>query len=64
MAILINKDTRVAVQGITGRQGRFHTGAMKEYGTNIVAGITPGKGGQTVYGVPVFDTLEEAVNET
>jgi len=64
MSILINKDTRVLVQGITGNEGRFHTEQMLEYGTNIVAGVTPGKGGQDVQGVPVFDTVSEAVEKT
>ncbi|MCS3919076.1 succinate--CoA ligase subunit alpha [Fervidibacter sacchari] len=62
MAILVNKDTRVLVQGITGREGEFHTKLMLEYGTKIVAGVTPGKGGQTVHGVPVFDSVQEAVD--
>ncbi|HKJ43760.1 MAG TPA: succinate--CoA ligase subunit alpha [Sunxiuqinia sp.] len=64
MSILVNKDTKLLVQGITGRDGQFHAGRMKEYGTNIVAGTTPGKGGQEVHGIPVFDTVEEAVKET
>ncbi len=64
MAILIDKTTKVIVQGITGTQGRFHTKSMKDYGTNIVAGVTPGKGGEEVYNIPVFDTMEEAVNVT
>ena len=64
MSILINKDTKVIVQGITGRDGGFHTKKMKEYGTNIVGGISPGKGGSVVDGVPVFDTVEEAVKAT
>ncbi len=64
MAILMSKDTRVLVQGITGREGRFHTQRMLEYGTNIVAGVTPGKGGEWVEGVPVFDSVEEAVRAT
>ena len=61
MAVLLYKDTAVAVQGITGYQGSFHTKKMLEYGTNIVAGITPGKGGTQVHGVPVYDTMEEAM---
>lgn len=61
MAILVNKDTKVLVQGITGREGEFHTKLMLEYGTKIVAGVTPGKGGQNVHGVPVFDSVREAV---
>jgi len=56
----IDKDTRVLVQGITGSQGAFHTRLMKEYGTNVVAGTVPGRGGQTVEGVPVYDTVVEA----
>jgi succinyl-CoA synthetase alpha subunit len=64
MSILINKDTRVLCQGITGRVGEFHTKGCLEYGTQVVAGCTPGKGGETVEGVPVFDTVEQAVNET
>jgi len=56
----IDKDTRVLVQGITGSQGSFHTRLMKEYGTNVVAGTVPGRGGQTVEGVPVYDTVVEA----
>ncbi len=61
MAFLIDKDTRVIVQGITGNQGRFHTGQMLEFGTNIVAGVSPNKGGGEVEGVPVYDTVEAAV---
>ena len=64
MSILINKDTKVIVQGITGRDGAFHTSKMKDYGTNIVGGISPGKGGSDVGGIPVFDTVEEAVQAT
>ncbi|PIC71790.1 succinate--CoA ligase subunit alpha [Sporosarcina sp. P2] len=64
MSIYVNKDTKVIVQGITGSTALFHTQQMLEYGTKIVAGVTPGKGGQTVEGVPVFDTVEEAVKET
>jgi succinyl-CoA synthetase alpha subunit len=59
---LVNKDTKVLVQGITGREGEFHTKLMLEYGTKIVAGVTPGKGGQNVHGVPVFDSVREAVD--
>ena len=61
MAVLASRSTGVIVQGITGRQGSFHTRLMLEYGTRIVAGVTPGKGGSTVHGVPVYDTVEEAV---
>lgn len=64
MSILINKNTRLIVQGITGEQGRFHTKQMLDYGTKIVAGVTPGKGGMDVYGVPVYDTVLEAVEHT
>jgi succinyl-CoA synthetase alpha subunit len=64
MSILVGKDTRLAVQGITGREGEFHTRQMLDYGTNVVAGVTPGKGGGWVAGVPVFDTVSEAVNAT
>jgi succinyl-CoA synthetase alpha subunit len=66
MSILVNKDTRLLVQGITGREGMFHAQQMQDYGTNVVGGMTPGKGGQTVLTrpVPVFDTCVEAVAET
>ena len=66
MSILVNRDTRLVVQGITGREGEFHSTAMLEYGTNIVAGVTPGKGGQTALDgrVPVYDTVAEAVERT
>ena len=64
MSILINKNTRLIVQGITGEQGRFHTKQMLDYGTKIVAGVTPGKGGMDVFGVPVYDTVQEAVEHT
>ena len=65
MSILVNKDTRVVVQGITGKAGAFHTQQCLEYGTNIVAGVTPGKGGQKFEDkVPIFDTLAQAVEET
>lgn len=64
MAVLIDKNTRVLVQGITGREGEFHTRQMLDYGTQIVAGVTPGKGGQEVLGVPVFDTVKQAVEAT
>jgi succinyl-CoA synthetase alpha subunit len=63
MAILVDKDTRVIVQGITGYQGSFHTKLMLEYGTKIVAGVTPGKGGVEVYGVPVYNSVKEALSE-
>src|SRR3569832_1784232 len=64
MSILINKNTRVICQGITGKVGQFHTKGCKEYGTQMVGGVTPGKGGETVEGVPVFDTVIEAVEKT
>ena len=64
MSILVNKNTRLIVQGITGREGAFHTQQMKEYGTNVVGGVTPGKGGEWANGIPVFDTVKEAVNAT
>lgn len=64
MAILVGGQTRLLVQGITGYQGTFHTGLMLEAGTRVVAGVTPGKGGSQTHGVPVFDTVEEAVRET
>ena len=64
MSILINKDTKVICQGITGSVGEFHTKGCLEYGTKMVGGVTPGKGGQTVAGLPVFDTVEEAVTQT
>jgi succinyl-CoA synthetase alpha subunit len=64
MSILVDKDTRLVVQGITGREGEFHTRQMLEYGTKVVAGVTPGKGGGWVAGVPVFDTVHEAVHAT
>ncbi|WP_224268588.1 succinate--CoA ligase subunit alpha [Haloprofundus salinisoli] len=63
MSILVDDDTRVVVQGITGGEGKFHTGQMEEYGTNVVAGAVPGKGGQEVDGIPVYDTVDEAVRE-
>ena len=69
MAIFIDSDTRLVVQGITGRDGSFHTQQMMEYGTNVVAGVTPGKGGQTFDGggagsVPIFDSMDQAVEAT
>jgi len=64
MSILVNKDTRLLVQGMTGREGLFHTRQMIAYGTKVVAGVTPGKGGEWVEGVPVFDTVRQAVDST
>ncbi len=63
MAILVDNETRLLVQGITGREGAFHTGRMLESGTRVVAGVTPGKGGQEYQGVPVFNTVEEGVEQ-
>ncbi|MCU0477069.1 MAG: succinate--CoA ligase subunit alpha [Anaerolineae bacterium] len=63
MAILLNKDTRIIVQGITGREGGFHTQQMIDYGSNVIGGVTPGKGGEWANGVPVFDTVREAVKQ-
>ena len=64
MAIIVNNNTRVVVQGITGYQGRFHSQAMREFGTKVVAGTSPGKGGESVNGIPVFESVVEAVRET
>lgn len=64
MSIFLNRETPVLVQGITGKMARFHTREMLDYGTNIVGGVVPGKGGESVEGVPVFDTMKEAVAET
>jgi len=64
MSILIDKNTRVICQGITGSAGAFHTRQMVEYGTKMVAGVTPGKGGENFDGIPIFDTVEQAVKET
>ena len=64
MSILIDKSTRLVVQGITGRDGLFHAKKMKEYGTNVVGGTSPGKGGMNVDGIPVFNTMYEAVEQT
>ena len=61
MSVLVDEDTRVVVQGITGGEGRFHTDQMIKYGTNVVAGAVPGRGGQDVDGVPIYDTVDEAV---
>ncbi len=64
MSILVDKKTKVVVQGITGNEGMFHTRQMVEYGTKVVAGVTPGKGGQKIDGIPVFNTVSEAVKNT
>ena len=64
MSVLVNKDTKVIVQGITGREGSFHATQCKAYGTQVVGGVTPGKGGQEVEGIPVFDSVREAVDNT
>ena len=63
MAILVDEGTRLVVQGLTGREGSFHAARNKDYGTQLVAGVTPGKGGSDVDGTPVFDTVREAVDE-
>ena len=59
MSILVGENTRLLVQGITGREGAFHTEQMIAYGTNVVGGVTPGKGGEWIHNVPVFDTVKE-----
>ena len=64
MSVLVDENTRLLVQGITGREGTFHTEQMLAYGTKVVGGVTPGKGGQEVLGVPVFNTVKEAVEKT
>ncbi|MBW2502765.1 MAG: hypothetical protein JRD39_07475, partial [Deltaproteobacteria bacterium] len=64
MSIFVDSSTRVLVQGITGREGQFHTRQCMAYGTQVVAGVTPGKGGQEVNGIPVFDSVAQAVAET
>jgi len=64
VAIIVDRETRLVVQGLTGTEGRFHGLRNRSYGTNVVAGMTPGKGGQDVEGIPVFDTVAEAVSET
>src|SRR5437868_11713028 len=64
MSVLVDKNTRLIVQGITGKEGTFHMLQMRDYGTNVVGGVTPGKGGTTHEGVPVFNTVADAVKET
>ena len=64
MAIVVDKDTKLVTSGITGREGTFHTLNNKNYGTDVVAGVTPGKGGQDVEGIPVFNTFVDAVEKT
>jgi succinyl-CoA synthetase alpha subunit len=64
VSIFVNKDTRVVVQGITGKEGQFHTRNCAAYGTQVVAGVTPGKAGQTVDAIPVFNTVADAVRQT
>ncbi|MGH2678435.1 MAG: succinate--CoA ligase subunit alpha, partial [Actinomycetota bacterium] len=64
MAVLLDRDTRVVVQGITGKEGQLHSLRNRDYGTQVVAGVTPGKGGQDVGGIPVYETVAEAVEET
>lgn len=64
MSILIDQKTKLVIQGITGREGTFHAKLMQEYGTKVVAGVTPSKGGKEVSGIPVFDTVQEAIEET
>jgi len=64
MSILIDRDTQVLIQGITGRTGQFHFAHMQNYGTTVVAGVTPGKGGSTIQGIPIFDTVKDAVDAT
>lgn len=63
MSVLVNKDSRIIVQGFTGKEGSFHAEQMLEYGTNIIGGVTPGKGGQTHLGQPVYNTVQDAVNK-
>ncbi|MEK7825749.1 MAG: succinate--CoA ligase subunit alpha, partial [Nitrospirota bacterium] len=64
MSILINKETKVIIQGITGKEGQFHAEKMTSYGTQVVGGVTPGKGGQSILGLPVFNSVSEAKEAT
>ena len=64
MSIIIDNDTKLVVSGLTGREGSFHGLRNRDYGTNLVAGVTPGKGGQDVEGTPIFNTIAESVSET
>ena len=64
MSILIDEKTKLIIQGITGREGTFHGQRMLEYGTKVVAGVTPGKGGSEVFGIPVYDTVRQAYLKT
>jgi len=64
MSILVNSESKIIVQGITGRDGSFHTHQMLSYGSKVVAGVTPGKGGTEIFGIPIFDTMDEAVKNT
>jgi len=64
MSVLVDRNSRVLIQGITGREGSFHTGQMRAFGTTIVAGVSPGKGGSDQDGVPIFDTVADAVAAT
>ena len=63
MSILVNKKSKIIVQGITGKEGSFHAAACREYGTKVVGGVTPGKGGTDLDGIPIFNTVAEAVNK-